>query len=41
VFRAAEGKDRDGVPDEESGPIENHLGDLLAQIVLDVPDVRV
>ena len=38
---AAEGKDRDGVPDEQSGPIEDDFGNLLAQIGLDVAHVRV
>ena len=38
---AAEGKDRHRVPDEQPGPVEDDLGDLLAQIGLDVPDVRV
>ena len=28
-------------PDDEVRPLEQHLGDLLAQIVLDVADVRV
>ena len=41
VLGPAEGKDGDGVPDEKAGTVENHLGDLLAQIVLDVSDVRV